>query len=263
MCHLVHAFGILFAMLLDISVGAAGVHFLAYIFKYDLSWWHYFIGMGIALAPDIDCVWQVASSWLSRTIAKRKNKRIGWHLLLLQKLCSEKTEDDHHQYLPHRPIFGLPLSALFGFVGGGSFWALTATLLVFWHYIHDTKGFCGRGIAWIWPFSKYYYGISWHLSWPPIRIKKTLSWKYSPNHNGYNGELRELYDMYFDPTPQSLTEIIAVMLIWGILALFLWGVLAGVAAVLIIGTAVLVFWKIAPQYKKETIIIYTEENRAP
>lgn len=120
-----------FAAFFDFSIGTFTVYGAAQIFHYDASLLHYFIGGILAVAPDFDVLYMFA----------RKGRVYG----------------DHHQFITHRPLVTMTLATAMGILLNNMFWTITAPLCLFWHYVHDTEGFGGGGIAWLWPFSKLYY----------------------------------------------------------------------------------------------------------
>jgi hypothetical protein len=65
---------------------------------------------------------------------------------------------NHHETLWHRPVWVLSLAFLIGYMLLGTFFATVAVSGIFWHYLHDTKGFGGCGITWFWPISRLYWG---------------------------------------------------------------------------------------------------------
>lgn len=126
-------YGMLLAGFLDFAIGLSIVHGVSYLTGDTVSVTDYIIGGLLTLSPDID--------------------------LLYMALRERRLYGDHHQNITHRPILIIPLASLAGFVIGGPFWGVAATLCVLWHFIHDTEwigGPGGSGIAWFWPFSKKY-----------------------------------------------------------------------------------------------------------
>jgi len=118
------------AMIFDVSVGMLITLLASEAFGANLSIQNCLIGGMLSIAPDVD--------------------------ILYMFIRKGKVYTDHHQFITHRPVFGITIAVLIGWVGGGINWSITATACVFWHYLHDTYGFGGGGIAWLWPFSKYY-----------------------------------------------------------------------------------------------------------
>ena len=103
-----------------------------------------FIGGLLALIPDLDC-------------------------LALYFYWGRGGAPSHHLWISHRPLIVIPLMTAAGFWLGGSFWAWTAGLCVFWHYLHDTQGLGDGGIAWLWPFSRKFIAL-----WPPFQLTDPL-----------------------------------------------------------------------------------------
>lgn len=126
------AFGEFLAGFLDISAGILIVHILGIFFnKISIGAADYFLGAILAVLPDIDLVY-----------------------LFLKK---GKVEGNHHEIIAHRPLIMIPLMAGAEALLGSAFWSVAAALCLLWHYLHDTEGFGGGGVAWLWPLSKKYY----------------------------------------------------------------------------------------------------------
>lgn len=126
-------YGMALAAFLDFAIGMSIVHTAGHLFGKNLSPAGYFIGGILALSPDVD--------------------------LLYMALRERRLYGDHHQNLTHRPVLIIPLAGVAGFLIGGPFWGIAASLCLFWHFIHDTEGLGGpgaSGMAWFWPFSKKY-----------------------------------------------------------------------------------------------------------
>ncbi len=196
------------AGILDLAVGLALVHALGGIFSYPLEWWQYAIGAFLGASPDIDLILAVV----------------------------RKRETEHHEYLTHRPIVGIPAAAALGWLAGGEFWAWCAGLGVFWHYCHDTEGFLGladNGIAWLWPFSRRYWGIR------NFRVvSKTLGEHVAAEDNSFDS----IYDKYLTPTRRSVTEFVCTSACVGWVAADLLGLGGAIAAVAAFWLAVAELW---------------------
>lgn len=210
---------VLFAALLDIVMGVSVVFALGEMLGESINEFQYLIGSALALFPDIDYGWQIVRG--------------------------RNAKDDHHQYLMHRPLFGLVCAPLLGYALGGTFWALVAGILVLWHYVHDTEGFLGRGVAWLWPFSSWYYGICFSK----MKIVRAHAWQYQAGGYGVRGEIYDVRDMYCYPTRQSVTELIAscFLLAWPSIVLFgIWGLTVPAALL----ATFLAFWAFAAYVRK-------------
>lgn len=118
------------AMMFDVAVGMFIILLANKIIGINLSIKNCLIGGIFGIVPDVD--------------------------ILYMFIRKGEAYTDHHQFISHRPIVGITLAALIGWVMGGANWSITATACVCWHYLHDTYGFGGGGIAWLWPISKYY-----------------------------------------------------------------------------------------------------------
>lgn len=119
--------------LLDLSVGG----FIAYIAGITtgvtFNTFQYIAGSFLASSPDID----VAYMYL------RKGR----------------VYTNHHEFVTHRPIIGIPICFLVCWAIGGTTWGIIGGICVLWHYLHDTKDLFGGGIALFWPFSRNYHSI--------------------------------------------------------------------------------------------------------
>lgn len=118
------------AMMLDIAVGMFIILLASKIIGINLSIQNCLIGGMLGISPDVD--------------------------ILYMFIRKGKVYTDHHQFISHRPIVGIALVTLIGWVISGIDWSITAAACVLWHYIHDTYGFGGGGIAWLWPVSGSY-----------------------------------------------------------------------------------------------------------
>lgn len=196
------------AGVLDLAAGMLIVTLLSEHFTYSLEWWQYIVGAFLAASPDIDLL-------------------LGFF---------GKSLDEHHEYLTHRPIFGIPFAISIGWVIGGEFWAFAAGLGVFWHYLHDTQGFLflyDNGLAWLWPYSKKYWGIE-NLQ-VVYRTPKELS-------QCEGGAFDSLYECYLTPTRRSVTEFALTSIFLGYVASSLLGNYLGVAAALIFWMTITYLW---------------------
>ncbi len=169
------------AGVLDLAAGLFFVYMLGEYLSYPLSWWQYAIGAFLGASPDIDLL-------------------LGFF---------GKDPDYHHEHLTHRPILGIPFAIAIGWFIGGTFWALAAGVGVFWHYLHDTKGFLllyDNGIGWFWPFSRKYWGVQ-NLRVVGEDLKEFIQ----KEETGFN----TIYACYLGPTQRALTELIPTGLLLG------------------------------------------------
>lgn len=117
-------------LLADWANGIFAVFFAAAITSTDILWWHFLIGISLAMCPDLDAIPE---------------------LLKRGKISASAEHSHDHRDLLHFPLLfivvGLILSLLFGYWG----WLfLIATML---HFLNDMYG-TGWGIPLFWPFSK-------------------------------------------------------------------------------------------------------------
>ncbi len=126
--------GNILAGFLDFAIGIFVVAMLSSVWGIELSPWVLVVGGIAAVLPDFDVIWFLVS----------KGKPSG----------------DHHQSIFHRPLVMIPVVGLLALIAGGDFWCAAISVCLFWHYLHDTRGFGGGGIAWFWPFSRKYWSLT-------------------------------------------------------------------------------------------------------
>jgi len=194
--------GNVFLSLLDLAMGAFIVFVGSKVSEHDVSVYHYGIGALLAALPDLDVLYMF----------------LRWG----------RVYGDHHQYLTHRPIIGISAALLIGMVLGGAFWAVTACACMLWHYIHDTKGLGGGGIAWLWPFSRLYYSL--HGAENPEE-----SIMLRDHHQGLDSEI-------LSPSPKSVIESLMTSILLGIVGGSIWGIWAGFRISAAVCFTVLALW---------------------
>ena len=194
-------FGSAMAAFLDWSVGMFVVYIGSLLFDFDPSIPRYVVGGLLALAPDFDVLYALAKKGMP--------------------------SDMHHEILTHRPLVILPVATLVGFGVGGAFWATIVFLCLLCHYLHDTEGLGGGGIAWFWPFSRKYFS--------------PITGAVEPEHSlqaEWSGRADEWFSLWFRPSALSVREIGLGSLLFGVSTggLFGWqfGVLA--ATMVLLGT---------------------------
>ena len=145
---------------------------------------------------------------------------------------------DHHQFITHRPVFGIVLSSALGFLFGGTFWAMIAPLCIVWHYLHDTEGFGGGGIAWLWPFSKFYYS--------PFRVVLPEKSLMAENQ----GKLEEwLETTWLAPSKTSVVEIAIGSVMLGVVSVNIFDWRVGLFVVVVIWLCTIFLWSAIPYLK--------------
>lgn len=165
--------------ILDFTVGIFLVYLLGILLNHEVGMLQLLLGGILTLAPDFDVVYMLL----------RRGRIYG----------------NHHEYFTHRPIVGIPLAAGLGYLLGGQFWAITAGTCLFWHYLHDTKGFGGGGMAWLWPLTRLYVS--------PFGVQKPEESVQNNETHGHNeGMCREI----LSPTKKSVIEytIAAALLLY-------------------------------------------------
>ena len=195
------------AAFLDFSAGVFVICLVALALGYRADPAAYIIGGILGMAPDFDVFYMFF-----------KKKRVY---------------GDHHQFITHRPVFGIALSSLFGLLLGGDFWVIAAPSCLFWHYLHDTEGFGGGGVAWFWPLSKQYYS--------PFRIaspEKSLMGQNQDRHDNW------LEATWLVPSKKSVTEIAIGSALLGIVAINIFDWKAGLLTVDAVWMCVFSLWMI-------------------
>lgn len=117
---------------LDFNVGALITFMLAETENIPIKPIHLFIGGICALLPDIDVI-----------------------ILTIQSMVRNRSmTGDHRETIFHRPLIMIPILVVFGYVFGGTFWAIIVVLCLLWHYIHDSHWMSVGDIHWFWPITK-------------------------------------------------------------------------------------------------------------
>lgn len=134
-------------MLADFADGIFAVILAAYITSTEIVWWYFFVGVLLAMSPDLDAI----SEFVKRGKVSTSNENTY----------------DHREGL-HFPIvfvvLGIAAAQQFGFWG---YVFLLATTL---HFVNDLYG-TGWGIPLLWPFTKRRYKL---LGRRVNRLKKIL-----------------------------------------------------------------------------------------
>lgn len=141
------------SLLADIANGIFAVLLAGYFSGTEILWWHFLIGIPLAMLPDLDALPELI-----------KRGRVG---------SSAEHIYDHRSGL-HFPILfllvGLFLTYLFPFFG---LLFLIATTL---HFINDLYG-TGWGIALLWPLSNTRFKLlSRRVNWAKKQLKATGAW---------------------------------------------------------------------------------------
>jgi hypothetical protein len=161
-------FGSALAGSMDLAVGVLIATIISSAMSVPVVWWHLLVGAVLAILPDFDIIFQIVT--------------FG------------HVNSAHHRSPLHRPVLLLPLITIVGWLAGGEWLAYTAFICVLWHYVHDTKGFGGGGIAWAWPFSKKY-------------------WSLTGSHELYHMNHAQWIENYWlKPTKLSIREVMVALL---------------------------------------------------
>lgn len=128
----------LLALLADWANGIFAVLLACMLTGVDPLWWHFIIGMVLAMSPDIDAVPELLSR--GRVAASAEHTR------------------DHRTFL-HFPIISLPLGLLAWYLFG--YWGLLWLIALVLHLINDLYG-TGWGLMLLYPFSRKRFKIEPH-----------------------------------------------------------------------------------------------------
>ncbi|MBI1957039.1 metal-dependent hydrolase [Candidatus Gottesmanbacteria bacterium] len=198
--------GSAFPAFLDFSVGVFLVFLLGYFLEYNAALYGYALGGILALAPDFDVAFMF--------------------------LWKHKVYGNHHEYITHRPLIMIAAAFIIGAFTDGFFWAIAAPLCVFWHFVHDTEGLGGGGIAWLWPFSKKYLS--------------PITGVVSPKHS-LAAQFQGKYDRWLDttwlvPSKTSLIELVAGSILFSIAAKAVLGWRMGAVLLVLLWICVISVW---------------------
>ncbi len=121
------------ALLADWANGIFAVLLAAAVVGIDPSWWHFIVGIVLAMSPDIDAIPE---------------------LLARGKVASSAEHMRDHRTFLHYPIISLPLGLLAWHYFG--YWGLLWLIALCLHLLNDLYG-TGWGLAILYPFSKRHY----------------------------------------------------------------------------------------------------------
>ncbi len=141
------------ALLADWANGIFAVFIAAAIVGIDPLWWHFFIGVILAMSPDIDAIPE---------------------LLARGKVASSAEHIRDHRTFLHYPIISIPLGLLAWYSFG--YWGLLWLIALVLHLINDLYG-TGWGLAILYPFSKRHYKFfARRVNRLPLLLKETGDW---------------------------------------------------------------------------------------
>lgn len=118
-------------LLADFANGIFATLITGYVTGVEVEWWHFLIGIVIAMSPDVDAIPEAI-------------RRRG-HLA-----ASAEDPDDHREYLHYPVLFflvGLVLSYF------SPFWGIFFLVGTALHFLNDLYG-TGWGISLLWPLTK-------------------------------------------------------------------------------------------------------------
>lgn len=121
------------ALLADFANGIFVIIIVSAVFGVEPLWWHFVVGIVLAMSPDIDAVPELLAR--GRVSASVEHLR------------------DHRTFL-HYPIISLPLGLLATYLFG--FWGLVWLVAIVLHLVNDLYG-TGWGLPLLYPFSSRHY----------------------------------------------------------------------------------------------------------
>lgn len=145
------------ALLADWANGIFAVLLAATILGTDPLWWHFLVGIILAMSPDIDAIPE---------------------LLTRGKVASSAEHLRDHRTFLHYPIISLPLGLLAWYLVG--YWGLVWFMALCLHLINDLYG-TGWGLALFYPFSKRHYKFfARRVNQSPNHLHESRLWDALP-----------------------------------------------------------------------------------
>ncbi len=145
------------ALLADWANGIFAVLLAATIVGIDPLWWHFIVGIVLAMSPDIDAVPEL--------LARGKVGSSAEHMR------------DHRTFL-HYPVISIPLGLLAWYLFG--YWGLLWFMVLCLHLINDLYG-TGWGLALLYPFStRHYKFFTRRVNQTPLLLRETGTWHELP-----------------------------------------------------------------------------------
>ncbi len=141
------------SLLADIANGIFAVLLAGYFSATEILWWHFLIGIPLAMLPDLDALPELI-----------KRGRVG---------SSAEHTYDHRSGL-HFPILFLIVGSILTYLS--PFFGLLFLIATTLHFINDLYG-TGWGIALLWPFSNTRFKLlSRRVNWAKKQLKATGAW---------------------------------------------------------------------------------------
>ncbi len=141
------------ALLADWANGIFAVLLASSIMGIDPLWWHFVIGIMLAMSPDVDAIPE---------------------LLARGKVASSAEHIRDHRTFLHYPIISIPLGLLAWYSFG--YWGLLWLIALVLHLINDLYG-TGWGLAILYPFSKRHYKFfTRRVNQAPALLQQTGIW---------------------------------------------------------------------------------------
>lgn len=144
------------ALVADWANGIFAVLLAAVIVGIDPLWWHFIVGIVLAMSPDIDAIPE---------------------LLARGKVASSAEHMRDHRTFLHYPIISLPLGLLAWY--GLGYWGLVWLIALCLHLVNDLYG-TGWGVALLYPFSKNRYKIEPHHIFGSKKDEEEVFNSYTP-----------------------------------------------------------------------------------
>jgi hypothetical protein len=178
-------------MFLDIGLGILSAIFVSQSSGAPLTIWFIFAGILFALLPDID--------FLIHIFQKKSHRHNAYE----------------HRSIVHLPLLYIPAGSLLLWLLLGPAWAMLFAFASTLHFLHDSIGI-GRGVQWLFPFSRSGYAFLYMHSrvvkrglWQLVFIfnKKTTA-QFDKDH-GDDNWIKNIYLTYH---PFALFEYIGFFL---------------------------------------------------
>lgn len=174
------------ALFADLANGIFAVHIAAFLTGTEIMWWHYLIGILLAMLPDLDALPE---------------------LFQRGKLAASASHIHDHRELLHVPLVFLGIGVLAAYLYG--YWGSVFLLATMLHFVNDLYG-TGWGVPVLKPMSKDRFklfsnvdnNMSLHLNDWIRRIPINDLTKQIVDHGNENW----IEDTYWKLTPISVIE---------------------------------------------------------
>jgi hypothetical protein len=145
------------ALLADWANGIFAVLLAAAIVGIDPLWWHFIVGIVLAMSPDIDAIPE---------------------LLMRGRVSASAAHTRDHRTFLHYPIISLPLGFLAAYTFG--YWGLVWCISLCLHLLNDLYG-TGWGLALFYPLStRHYKFFTRRVNQSSKMLKAAMIWHNLP-----------------------------------------------------------------------------------